>query len=413
MNNTTLFKKTALAASIALLTACGGSGSDTTASNDSTTTVGVITGFGSIYSDGTKYETGSASYKKDDAASDESEISVGYKCTIEGSVSPDGLTGTATSVSCSDELEGYVLGLTPGTNGTGTIDVMGQTVMYNMDTLFDSDTRALITDLAVNDIVEVYGYSDGAGTVVATRVETKTFADSDIEIKGLISNLGDTTFTIGTLIVDFNGVNVPALENGLYVEVKAADAPTDTGSGMTLVATEVEIEGDGDMDMDGDAGLELNVTGLVSNMTPEGFTFNGSTFIDYTSVDIEDTFVITEGMTLTVEGKIDANGVFIPEEVVEEPETEAETDGYVTAFTEGTISISKDNGVTVETFTVNNDTRMIDELYHDQYFHFTDVTIDVSYVEIEYYTLDSGEMIATEVELEAAPMPETVSSTAL
>ena len=410
MKNTMIFKKTAIAASIALLTACSGSGSDTTASND-TTTVGVVTGFGSILTGGTKYNTDRAQYYKDNKPSDESAIRVGHKCTIVGSINPDGVTGTATSVTCNDELEGYVLGVTIGTDGTGTIDVMGQSVSITMDTVFESDMYASISELAVDDIVEVYGFSDGAGTVVATHVETKDIndIDTDIEIKGLISNLGDTTFNIGTLIVDFDGVNVPALENGLYVEVKAAAAPTDTGSGMTLVATEVEIEGDGDMDIDGDSGQELYVTGLVSDMVETGFTFNGSTFIDYTSVDIEDTFIITEGMTITVEGYIDADGVFIPEEVVEEPETEAETYGYVTAVAEGTVSISMDDGVTVKTFTVNNETRMIDELNYDQYFNLTDVT-EGAYVEIEYYTLDSGDMIATEIELEDAPMPEMVAT---
>jgi len=412
MKSTTLFKKTAIAAAIAMITACGGSGSGSGTTDTSSTTVGVVTGFGSVYANGTKYETDSTSFKKDGNPSSESEMRVGDKCTIEGSVSADGTTGVATSISCNDELEGYVLSVSLDADGLGTLDVMGQTVTVNRDTVFDSDTYASITELLADDIVEVYGFSDGAGTVVATRVETKSDIDSDIEIKGLVSNLLETTFTIGTLVVDYSTVtSMPDLTDGLYVEVKADAAPVDNGGVMTLTATYIEIEDDGDMDIDGDSGLELNVTGLVSNMIETGFTFNGSTFIDYTSVDIEDTFIITEGMTIMVEGYIDADGVFIPEEVVEEPETEAETHGYVTAVAEGTISISMDNGLTVETFTVNNETRMIDELNYDQYFNLTDVT-EGAYVEIEYYTLDSGDMIATEIELEAAPMPEMEAAAA-
>lgn len=410
MKNSVLFKKTALAASIALLTACSGSDTTTSASATDGTSVGVVTGFGSIYVNGVEYETDNAIITIDGKIALETDIGVGDICVVDGTVNPDGLTGTAISVTCTDELEGYVTDTSGLLNGVGTIVVMGQTVNITLDTVFDSDTYASIDQLMVDNIVEISGFSDGAGTVVATRVETKSDIDNDIEIKGLVSNLLDTTFTIGTLVVDYSTVSsMPVLTEGLYVEVKADTAPVDNAGVLTLTATYIEIEEDGDMDIDGDSGQELNVTGLVSDLVESGFTFNGSTFIDYASVDIEDTFVITEGMTITVEGYIDENGVFIPEEVVEEPETEAETYGYVTAFTEGTISISMDDGVTVETFTVNNDTRMIDELYHDQYFNFTDVTVGVSYVEIEYYTIvDSGEKVATEVELEDAPANEPV-----
>ena len=419
MNNQSIFKKTALATamatSVALLSACGGSDTGTTASNG-TTTVGVVTGFGSQINGGTKHNTDNAPYYIDGVLSDESKASVGYVCTLVGTVSSDRLTGVANTVTCTDELEGYVLGVTTDPeDGSVSLDVMGQTVIITMDTVFDSDIHASITDLAINDIVEVYGFSDGEGTVVATRVETKALIDSDIEIKGLVSNLGTTTFNIGSLIVDFEGVNVPTLKNGLYVEVKATDAPTDNGGVMTLFATAVEIEGE-DMSVDGEPGQELNLTGLVGKMiaadetdptVKPGFMFNGSTFIDYEFVDIEDTFAPTiyEGMTLTVEGKYDADGVFIPEEVVEEPETEAETYGYVTSVADGTISIRIDDASPIETFTVNNDTRMIDELNHVQKFNLGMVS-DGDYVEIEYYPLNSV-MMATELELKAAPAPES------
>ena len=56
MNNKSIFRKTLLAASVAMLTACGGSTtpSGTTATSS---TSGVITGFGSIYMNGIEYFT--------------------------------------------------------------------------------------------------------------------------------------------------------------------------------------------------------------------------------------------------------------------------------------------------------------------------------------------------------------------
>ena len=421
MKNTMIFKKTAIAASIALLTACGGSGTGTTASTQSTS-VGTITGFGSIvFDDGNKYDTDATNEMTSDGVpTDISGYKVGDKCVITGTVNGDG-TGTATAVHCKDELEGFVSdvsGMTDNNGKTGTMVVMGQTVTITLDTVFESDniddSYTSIDQVVAGDVIEVSGYSDGNGTVLASRVETKLASDADIEVKGLVSGYTDgaTSFTIGTLVVDITSLTgtMPPLSDGLYIEVKAETAPTTDVNGVqTLVATAIEIEDGGDMDVEGE-NIELNLTGLVSDMVPEGFTFNGSTFIDYEFVDIEDTFVITEGMKITVEGYIDADGVFVPEEVVEEPETENETYGYVTSVAEGTISISMDNGDTVETFTVNNETRMIDELNHEQYFKLLDLAgMDNPFVEIGFYTTDSGEMIATEVELEAAPAPSNTA----
>lgn len=416
MNNQSIFKKTALATamatSVALLAACS-SGSDTTASTTDTqvTATGVITGFGSAkLSNGVKYNTDDSAKMIDGQLVELSAMAVGQKCTVVGTIDANGTTGTATSITCTDETEGYLLSNDMLTDST--INVMGQVVKVTMDTVFDSDTYTSINDVPVNDIVEVYGYSDGAGNITATRIETKD-ADTDIEVKGKVSML-DTdalTFMIGTLVVDYSnpadGVVPDFLADDLYVEVKAISMPDMTDpTKPVLAATKVEIEDDGDMGIDGDSDQELEITGLVSDYVADvGFTFNGGTYVDLVSVDVEDTFVITDGMTLTVEGKIDANGVFIPEEVVEEHESEEESYGSVTevSLVDGTISILKADGVTPQTFMVNNDTRMIDEYMGDQYFDLSKV-VAPNYVKIEYYTIDTV-MYATEIELKDAAMP--------
>lgn len=409
MKKNLTFKKTVLATSIALLTACGGSGSNTTASADGTT-VGVVTGFGSVYINGVEYETDSASITIDGIPSQETELGVGDKCILEGTVNPDGLTGVATSVSCNDELEGYVLSVTLAADGTGTIDVMGQSVSITLDTVFDSDTYASITELMADDIVEIHGFSDGAGTVVATRVETKDANDHDIEIKGLVSNLGASTFTIGTLIVDFsNATELPVLTDGLYVEVKSDAAPSDTGSGMTLNATKIEIEDDGDMDIDGDEGDDFEVTGLVSSVTDTSFIFNGTTLVEFASLESDDDFdfaSITDGMMITVEGYIDAEGNFVVEEIEEDHSSEEEAEGMVSEVTADSVTIDiSGDGSLLKTFIINNDTRMIDDTDAAplHYFSLADVVVG-NYVEVEYYIDDaSGDMIATELELEDTP----------
>jgi len=409
MNKQTVFRKSLLAASIALLTACGGSGGGTgtgTTATDSTAE-GVITGFGSIFINGVEYETDSASINIDGAALPESQLGVGDVCVIEGSVNADGTTGTAVSVVCADELEGYVLDISNlAADGTGTLNVMGQTITVNLDTVFEGDGVDVLTinDLSVNDVVEISGFSNGNGSILATRVETKE-ADDDVEIKGLVSNLAtaDMTFSIGDLLVDYSAAGeVPgALENGLFVEVKT-DAPL-TGNatdGFVMAASKVEIEEDGDMDIDGDEGEEIKVQGMVSEVTDTTFLFNGQ-LVEIASLELDDDFDISslmDGMMITVEGYIDANGDFIVKEIEEEKETEDEVEGTVTEVTDTTLTVLEDG--TETTVTINNDTRMIDDKGDapSQYFSLSDV-VEGDYVEVEFYVNEeTGENIATELE---------------
>jgi len=404
-----IFSKTVLAASILAITACSsGSGGDTAGSSS---TVGVITGFGSIYVNGVKYETDSADVEIDGASSFETSLGIGDVITLIGTVNADGTTGVATSVSCKDELEGYVLD-TSGllVDGTGSLNIMGQTVRVTLDTVFDSNTLAAINGLSAGDIVEVSGFPDGAGNILATRVETKNAAE-DVEVKGVISalNITDETFFIGGLKVDYSvAVERPAnIADGIFVEVKTESPLSgDLGSGFTLVATKVEIEDD-DSDFDGDEGDEIKMQGLVSAIDETGFSFNGTRVL-FASLDIDDDFDVAslvDGAMITVEGYIDTNGNFIVEEIEEDHESEDEVEGTVSAITESGLTVRVDEN-TSRTFIVNNDTRMRDEQDENveplHYFSLLDVS-QGEYVEVEYYTDGNGDLIATELKREDAP----------
>ena len=404
-----IFSKTVLAASILTITACAGGSGDGTAGSSST--VGVITGFGSIYVNGVEYGSDSAVVEIDGASSFETSLGIGDVITLIGTVNADGTTGVATSVSCKDELEGYVLDTSDLlVDGTGSLNIMGQTVRVTLDTVFESDSLTSINDLSVLDIVEVSGFPDGAGNILATRVETKNAAE-DVEVKGVISalNVADETFYIGDLKVNYSAAfERPAnIADGLFVEVKTESALTgNLGSGFTLAASKVEIEDD-DSDFDGDDGDEIKMQGLVSGIDDTGFSFNGTRVL-FASLDIGDDFDVAslvEGAMITVEGYIDTNGNFIIEEIEEDHESEDEFDGMVSAITESGLTVRLDEN-TSRTFIVNNETRMIDEQDENieplHYFSLLDVS-QGEYVEVEYYTDGNGDLIATELKREDAP----------
>ena len=126
-------KERILAFSVAAaLAGCGGSDSATTstptASATPQTTVGKITGFGSIYVNGIEYDTAGASYDVDDSsASGDDALAVGMVVKVQGSVNPDGRTGQADSVSYDDDIEGAVANLATdmGDPGIKTFTIMG------------------------------------------------------------------------------------------------------------------------------------------------------------------------------------------------------------------------------------------------------------------------------------------------
>src|SRR6185295_10627897 len=72
------------------------------------TTVGPITGFGSLFVDGVEYSTAGAQIRVDDQPGTEADLHVGQIVTLKGSVNTDGLTGTASEVSFSGDLRGPV-----------------------------------------------------------------------------------------------------------------------------------------------------------------------------------------------------------------------------------------------------------------------------------------------------------------
>lgn len=258
------------------LYACGGGGS---ASSGSTIS-GVITGFGSVYVNGVKYDTSGASVQLDGIAGSETDLQVGMVVSVQGSTHADGTTGTASSISYSEVVEGVVLAVDLS-NGSGTLNVMGQTVHLDSLTIFKSDAPGIgLHNIPVGSVAEVSGFSDGDGAVYASRVEISHASfppGTPLEVKGVVSDLDEptTVFRIGGLVVDYGAAAlVPsALADGLYVEVKGDTAPTNNGDGTyTFTATAVELENGGVFGVGGEEGDNLHLQGVVMALDAEART---------------------------------------------------------------------------------------------------------------------------------------------
>ncbi len=400
--------------SAALLSGCGGGTTTSGGSGGGASTVsGVITGFGSVYVNGVEYETDGAGFTIDGQPATELDLDVGMVVTLQGSSS--GTAGTATSIVFNDELEGAVVANNIAIDGT--LDVMGITVVVDANTVFDAGDSgiAAVDGIIAGNIVEVSGYPSADGSIFATRLEVKAIDGTDYqskhpgqeyELKGVVASLGASTFMLGSLTVDYSNVSsMPVLSDGLYVEVKSDSAPS---SGV-LSATKIELEDDGELGHDGDEGEEIEIRGLVTDISglPDSFSLNGQTVLIGTG-DGEAEFdptTLQVGMTLMVEGHFDANGDLVLDGIEKENEGNLEFSGSVEAVDSaaGTITLFG------KTFSVTTSTMMKDEVdgSADFYFDITDIQVG-DYLSVElYHDAAQDTLTATRIERnDAEPVDE-------
>jgi hypothetical protein len=402
---------------LAGLTACSGGSDSDGSTNNTRYTTGAITAFGSVYVNNTRYNTDNATvYIEDDVAS-ESDLRVGMMVTIKES-SP----GVADTIYHDDDVEGIVLSTNILADGTGTLDVMGQTVTVTSDTIFESYVSGVTSaaGIEVGNIVEVTGSSSGHGSVTATRLELKaaTLADylvnypEGVEVKGIVSGHTETdkTFDIGGLTVDYTNAvldDMPAGNwDGLYVEAKSREALNASGR---MVAYKVELENYGSKyHHDYDSDSEVEVRGDVTEVTSDSVTVNGVTYLlgESTRYEHGTADALMVGALVEVEGYINSNGDLVAKKVEFEGHdsySELEIQGNVSAVGStddpnvGTIEI---NGLT---FHVNSSTIMQDS--SDAHLnHFNLSSVGVGDLVKLYYFDNNGTLTVTKLERETAAM---------
>lgn len=313
-----------------VLSACGGGGGGDSAPTapppsgnvpppaaaETITTVGAITGFGSVFVNGVRYDTSSTSITIDDSPGLESDLGVGQVITLTGSINDDGSTGSADSIDFDDNVEGPVDSIDLANS---QLVVLGQTVLVDGSTVFDDNiSPASLEGLNPGDFVEVSGLTNAAGAVVASRIEKKP-AGGEMEIRGTVSNLdsANSTFNINALVVDFSGAMLDnfsggTISDGDFVEAKG----TTLGQNGELIAIRVERKnpGVGDDDFDGQFQIEGLITRFVSatDFDVAGLpvtTTDQTVFLNGTAADL------ALNLKVQVEGSRNDDGVLVATKV--------------------------------------------------------------------------------------------------
>ena len=397
-------------AAFGLLTACGGgsgSGSDSSGSgsddnNAGTTLVGkevstgTITGFGSVFVNGTRYDTSAASVNSDDSTlNDVTELKVGMVATVTSDSS------VASSVSYEENIKGPVDSQI--SDFSAPISVMSQTVIVDSATVIDA---SLSFPVDAGDVLEISGIRQSDDSILATYIESKNL-DTVKKFKVIVNarEIKPTakTFKIGGLTVDYTDANADELlggnpSDGQLVEVKD-DAKTYSAGSGTLVATKVEafdtFSGNGDDNSTiANVQIESVVIGGVTDANQfeiPNFTVNilpSTTFLFGTVADIGVGSVLSVKAVRSDDGELDATRIKFKRNSARMTAS-VDTAGVNVADNQLTVM-----GVTVQ---LNSDTDMRDKLNDVSAFEIDDIS-DNDYLEIRGFTSTNGIFVANRLE---------------
>ncbi|MBX5462147.1 MAG: hypothetical protein IRZ28_13795 [Steroidobacteraceae bacterium] len=311
---------------LACVGACGGDtrtgGIQGSGSPVASSAVGAITGFGSIFVNGIEYGTSGAQISIDDEAGTEALLRVGQIVTVRGTLNEDGVTGSATSVAYITDVRGPVAQVDAT---AGTFRVLGQTVRVTDETLFDENIPSASLDgLANGMVVEVSGFPDASGAILASRVDLSA-AGAVLQVKGVVQELDTAfrTFRLNDLTVDYRNVAPDAtLADGKTVVVRGNLAP----GTERLEATRVQLQGP-----TATANERGRLSGVITSFTSQSdFTVNGQRI----TTDANTQFVL-HGTTLAanvfvnVQGTFDASGVLVASRVEAKPKSSSRVRGIV------------------------------------------------------------------------------------
>jgi len=274
-----MFRNITLAAAIVLaVSACGG-GTGGTGSGDSGgsggtgVSIGVMTK-GSVIVNGVKFEDTTANIFIDDRPKTAAALQNGMVVKVLGTVSDDGINGTAQRVKALIEVRGTPTSVDPNANPQSLV-VLGQTVFVDDQTAY-SNLQSGFASINTSTLIEVHGLRDATNRIRATRIEASAaqMGDSTVdEIRGVVSGgtpgSNPPTFSLGSQSVNAIGaVIAPAgasYQNGSVVEVHCNLRPCAPGG--VFQVSRIVVEDVEDSAFRPSSGQRFEAEGLISGFT--------------------------------------------------------------------------------------------------------------------------------------------------
>lgn len=348
-------KRTALPMTVLMLTACGGGGGGgggigiaDGGIRGTGASVGPVSGFGSVFVNGIRFET-DGNVTSDDGIATENGLDKGMILRIEGQWLENG-EGTAERVEYDDTFRGDVV-ITNETfdpdnssvRESVTFTVYGQTIVADKQTVFSGVS---LQTLATGSFVRVSGWRLPDGTYRASYVGDLTRNANDVEIEGAIDansvNVGLQEFQINGFLIQYDtqdgttfmdGVTVSDLQTpGFRVEVEGE--LTTVGGEPAIFATSLERDEDRRYRRGDDDDIEFSGPVLTAfDNASQTFTINGLTVLVPNNDVFDDGLTTNDlqpGLLVQVEGEFLNDGRVEAEEI-EIREANAEVQGRINA----------------------------------------------------------------------------------
>jgi len=212
---------TALLGAFAPLSGCGGGVGEGGTGYAS----GPITGFGSVIVNEIVFDDSEAVVEDGDGGTRaRTDLRLGMTVEIDSNAIVDG-GARASKV----RYESALVGPVESVEADGFV-ALGQRVVVDENTVFDSDLAAGLTSIAVGQVVEVYGLFDGGlGRLRATRVERRTTVAA-YRVRALVDELrvvaGTTVLRVGSALFAYGPASSPPadLAAGRYVRLFVSTA---------------------------------------------------------------------------------------------------------------------------------------------------------------------------------------------
>jgi hypothetical protein len=333
----------ALALATALVLAgCGGGGSSssTPSTTPPSTTPpptqgGGISGTGTILKpsanavvvNGVTFSATSATVRIDDGNGTRNgtldDVKEGMTGKVRGRVNDDRVTGTADTIEIENEVRGLAQNVQPSVSPQ-RFTVNGQTVYVDSQTVY-ANLAGFGAIVGGTTYVEVHGLRDSTGAIRATRVEAQTQGAAGLvdEIRGTVTAVGASSFTLGTVTVTYTGAttfapagsNAGGLQVGTIVEVHG----NFTAGTSTFAATKIDFEDSEDSSLAPSGTDSAEVEGYVSGFTGLAATFKVGTrtvsvssstrYEGGASVDL------ANDTRVEAEGNVNASGVLVANKI--------------------------------------------------------------------------------------------------
>jgi hypothetical protein len=318
------WRAAAMAALLALITACGG-GVETggTGPTGSAYVEGPVSGFGSVIVAGIRFDDGCNCIEDADGTRRaRDDLRLGMRVEVDsGAIRDDsdgGRSATPTRIRIAADLIGpieAVEALVP------SITVLGQTVRLAAATVVDGVVGGAAA-LAPGDVVEVHGFvAPLLDRYVATRIERRSAVPAAFRARGLVRDLSlsPPTLRLGGQLFDLGATGVPAgLANGQIVRLTLSTAPVAGRWPVSEISVESRLLDDRD---------EAEVEGLISALTSiTVFRVNGIAVDARNAAFVDGSAGVLLGARVRVRGRA-AGGLLVASEVDLRSDDDAFGDG--------------------------------------------------------------------------------------